>query len=138
MSLPSPWRCYSGRRWRRPLSVHGFYPTHWGAAVAGGSNTLDGFPQTLIVGGWPKTPAELTGYGLTARLHGLRETVSGGSVDAGLLNPRAGEHEQGERLQFELDDRATLALAVSRSGVSRVCASTRRRSPQRISSSKSR
>ena len=104
-----------------PLSVHGFYPTHWAAAVAGGSNTLDGFPQTLIAGGWPATPAELTGYGFTARLHGLRETLSGGSVDAGLLNPRAGEHGQGERLEFELDDRATLALAVSEErSVSRV------------------
>jgi len=95
-----------------PLSVHGFYPAHWGAAVAGGSNTLDGFPQTLIAGGQPATPAELTGFGFTARLHGLRETLSGGSMDGGLLNPRAGEHGQGERLQFELDDRAKLELAV--------------------------
>ena len=46
-------------------------------------------------------------------MHGLRETLSGGSVDGGLLNPRAGEHGEGERLQFELDDRATLALVVS-------------------------
>lgn len=95
-----------------PLSIHGFYPTHWGAAVAGGSNTVDGFPQTLIAGGWPATSAELTGCGFTARLHGLRETLSGGSVDGGLLNPRAGEHGEGERLEFELDDRATLAFAV--------------------------
>ena len=95
------------------LSVHGFYPTHWTAAVAGGSNTLDGFLQTLIAGGWPETPAELAGYGFTARLHGLRETLSGGSVDGGLLNPRAGERGQGEGLQFELDDRTTLALEVS-------------------------
>jgi hypothetical protein len=104
-----------------PLTIHGFYPTHWAAAGAGGSNTLDGFPQTLIAGGWPATPAELAGYGFTARLHGLRETLSGGSVDGGLLNPRAGEHGQGERLEFELDDRATLALTVSEErSVSRV------------------
>lgn len=104
-----------------PLSIHGFYPTHWGAAVAGGSNTLDGFPETLIAGGWSATPPQLTGYGFTAHLHGLRETLSGGSVDGGLLNPRAGEHGQGERLQFELDDCATLALAAAETrSVSRV------------------
>jgi hypothetical protein len=95
-----------------PLSIHGFYSTQWGAAVAGGSNTLDGFPETLIAGGQPATPAELTGFGFTARLHGLRETLSGGSMDGGLLNPHAGEHGQGERLQIELDDRAKLELVV--------------------------
>jgi hypothetical protein len=95
-----------------PLSIHGFYPAHWAAAGAGGSNTLDGFPETLIVGGWSASLAELTGYGFTARLHGLRETLSGGSIDGGLLNPRAGEHGQGERLRFELDGRAKLELAV--------------------------
>lgn len=104
-----------------PLSVHGFYPTHWSAAIAGGSNTLDGFPETLIAGGRPASPAQLMGYGFTARLHGLRETLSGGSIDGGLLSPRAGEHEQGEQLEFELDKRATLALAVSEErSVSRV------------------
>jgi ApeA N-terminal domain 1 len=104
-----------------PLSIHGFYPTQWGAVAAGGSNTLDGFPQMVIAGGWPATPAELTGYGFTAHLHGLRETLSGGSADGGLLNPRAGEHGEGERLQFPLDDRATLALAASETrSVSRV------------------
>ena len=104
-----------------PLSVHEFYPTHWSAAGVGGSNTLDGFPQTLVAGGWSATPEEITGYGFTARLHGLRETLSGGSIDGGLLNPRAAKHGGGERLETEIDDRVTLVLAVSEErSVSRV------------------
>src|ERR1700688_2974231 len=51
-----------------PLCIHGFYPVHWGAAVAGGSNTLDGFPEMLIAGGWLATPTQLMGYGFTTHL----------------------------------------------------------------------
>jgi hypothetical protein len=97
-----------------PLTVLGFYPSRWAAHGLGSGNTVDGFADSVIAGAWLATLTELEVSAVSVKVHGLLETLTGGTAEGGPLNPTADEHGC-DRMTVELSDGVGLVLQTGES-----------------------
>ncbi len=98
----------------QPLTVLGFFPTNWsyhGYGPAAG-DVIDGFGERLIRGAHVRSAQDLHVSTVGSSLHGLREFLTGGSVDGGPL-PIPSDPHKAETLPVPLPNGVELLLFAS-------------------------
>jgi hypothetical protein len=100
----------------RPLTLLEVYPQHWshrGGLRQEGGDVIDGFAQTLLKGGHLHDRDNLSVALASSSLCGLREFLTGGLVDGGLLSAPY-EDLGADTLSVELGSSAQLLLVAER------------------------
>lgn len=98
----------------QPLTILGFYPTHWSCAGVGpaAGDVIDGFAERLLRSVHVRSYRDLATAQAGCSLHGLREFLTGGTVEGGPL-PRPSDPHKAETLPVAVADGVQLLLFAS-------------------------
>lgn len=96
-----------------PLTVQGFYPTSWSSPpLSSEDNIIDGFAERVLVGAVVAADAEFECSTAVCDLFGLRELLTGGTVDQGAVAHPSEDEEHAPRLSVDLGDGVSLLFTV--------------------------